>query len=133
LVYEGIGEELDGISDSKSECDTVERGDVSKQKETLLSMIFKHHSMDVDQLMAYLEDFFAPKETAKALANVRNSVHGFGFSFQRSLLVGLTVKRIIRGLSASSMNEEQREPLTEFQKNERVLHAPYEPGIVVVT
>jgi len=41
-----------------------------------------------------LEDLFAPEETAKALAGVRNSLHSF---------------------------EEQRVALTEFQKNEKVL------------
>lgn len=125
LAYEGIGEEseeLDGIYDSESEYVTVEREDVSKQKEKLLSMSFEDHPMNADQLTAYLEDLFAPEEAAKALAKVRNSLHSFGFSFQRSPLAGLTVKRAITGLLASaSMNEEQRVALTEFQKNEKVL------------
>ena len=125
LVYEGIGEPnegLDGISDSESEYVTVEKEDVSMQKETPLSMIFEDHPMDVDQLTAYLEDLFATEEAAKALAKARNSFHSFGFSFQRTPLAGLTVKCAITGLLASaSMNEEQRVALTEFQKNEKVL------------
>lgn len=125
LAYEGIGKDsegLDGMSDSESEYVTVEREDVSKQKEKLLSMIFEDHPMNANQLTAYLEDLFASKEAAKALAEVRNSLHSFGLSFQCSPLAGLTVKRAITGLLASaSMNEEQRVALTEFQKNEKVL------------
>lgn len=125
LAYEGIGEPNEGwdrISDGELEYVTVEKEDVPTQKETPLSMIFEDHPMDVDQLTAYLEDLFATEEAAKALAKVRNSLHSFGFSFQRTPLAGLTVKCAITGLLASaSMNEEQRVALTEFQKNEKVL------------
>ena len=127
LAYEGIGEKNEGsggtTSDSESEYVNVEMEDVSmEEKEKLVSMIFEDHPLDADQLTAYLEELFASEEAARALAKVRNSLHSFGCSFQRSPLAGLTVERAITGLLASaSMNEERRAALTEFQKNEKVL------------